>query len=620
MTPSEKLWREVLATLAPPTKQTVSEFADTEIVLPPETSANPGQWITARAPYQREMMDVFNDPAIDTIVFMMASRMGKTAVMNNIIGFCVAKEPAPILIVKPTLEMGDAWSKDELAPIVRDTPCLRGLISDVKSRDEKNTILHKIFPGGRITICGANSGASLSARTVRFVLCDEIDRYEASAGTEGDPIKLAFKRCTTYWNKKKMVVSTPKIDMVSRIQQFWESSDKRLYYVPCPHCGEYQVLVWKNMKWPKGPNGEHITDQAAYICEYCQKPMTDADKPTMLAKGEWRATAKSKGVAGFHINEIYSPWVTFKEMVDDFLEAKKSPDTLQVFVNTSLGEPWSTLDNQISDSVLMERREDYPAPVPMEACVLVCGVDIQDNRIETEVIGVGPGEETWNIANDVIPGDTAHWDVYNDLDKYLVEKEWQHESGLKLKIACTCIDAGHRTDMVYAFVNDRQHRRIYAVKGSSKAGLPIVGRPSSVDKWKNLLLFPVGTDTAKELIYGRLRIETVGPSYCHFPMERDAEYFRQLTAEKLDRKWKSGRLIRKWVKTRERNEVLDMRVYAIAALRLLNPDYEALAAGIKGDAEKLATEKGKIEPPRDAADDGGEEYQRRPRRNWVTDY
>lgn len=582
----KRLWAETLGILKPPEKQTISEWADAERMLSPEASAEPGKWITARAPYQRGMMDAINDPAIGMVVLLTSSQIGKTEVLSNALGYFIEKEPSPMLVIYPTLEMGQAWSKDRLAPMLRDTPCLQGKVADVKSRESENTIMHKVFSGGHLTVSGANSAASLASRPVRVVLCDEIDRYPITAGTEGDPVKLAFKRCATFWNRKKLVTSTPSVRGISRIERFWEESDKRLYYVPCPHCNEYQVLTWKNLKWPKAEDGTYLTDKTAYICEYCQKPIINSDKPGMLAKGEWRKTAKSKSVAGFHINELYSPWVSFQEMAEDFLEAKKSPDTLQVFINTSLGEVWDESGEAISEDLLMARREKYYAEVPEEVCVLTCGVDVQDDRIESETVGFGVGEESWNIDAKVFHGDPARPEVWKDLDNYLL-RDFQHETGIKLRIACTCIDSGgHSTQEVYSFVKERQHRRIYAVKGSNQPGKPIVGR-FTTGNTMHVKLFPIGTDTAKELVYGRLKIETIGPSYCHFPAERDAEYFKQLTAEKLVQKFHKGRLTRTWKATRARNEALDMRVYATAALYLLNPDFEVLARDIKAQADKI---------------------------------
>jgi len=531
-----------------------------------------------------------------------------TECLNNMLGYVIDKEPSPILIVYPTLEMGQAWSKDRLSPMLRDTGCIQRKVSDVASRESENTIMHKGFDGGHLTISGANSAASLASRPVRVVLCDEVDRYPVTAGTEGDPVRLAFKRCATFWNRKKLVTSTPTVRGISRIERFWDESDKRLFYVPCPHCDVYQVLSWKNVRWPKAEDGSYQTDKACYICEFCQKPITDGDKPGSLAKGEWRKTAQSKGVAGFHINELYSPWVSFREMAEDFLEAKKSPDTLQVFINTSLGEVWDESGETISDEGLMARREQYYAEIPEEVVVLTCGVDVQDDRIEAEVVGWGPGEESWNVVSQMFHGDPAKPEVWQDLDLFL-QKDFQHEVGCKLKIACTCIDSGgHHTQAVYSFVKQRQHRRIFAVKGSNQPGRPIVGRYTTGNNMR-VKLFPIGTDTAKELVYGRLKIESPGPSFCHFPIDRDMEYFKQLTAEKMVQKFSMGKLTRKWVAVRKRNEALDMRIYATAALYILNPDFDVLSQIIKEQAEEIEAHGNTPQPETElkTADDGQRE-------------
>lgn len=578
---------QVVRMWAPPTRLTVSQWADKERILSPESAAEPGKWHTDRAPFLRGMMDTFNDSEIENIVLMTSAQIGKTSVIENITGYIIDMDPAPILLVEPTLQKGQEFSKERLAPMLRDTPALNGKVSVAKSRDEDNTIMHKVFPGGHLSLCGANSPAGLASRPVRFVLCDEVDKYPASAGTEGDPVNLAIKRSTTFWNRKFVCSSTPTIAGVSRIEAFFNSSDKRYFFVPCPGCGEYQRLVWAQIKWDKHPDGTHNTDSVVYVCEFCQRKITNNEKFAMIRKGEWRATEKSKRIAGFHISELYSPWVSWNDMVRNFLEAKKSPDTHQVFINTSFGEVWNESGrNRVNEIGLMARREHYDAEVPREVCVLTCGVDIQDDRIEAEVVGWGIDYESWNIEVAVFRGDPKGVDVWKDLDIYL-QKEFEHEDGIKLKIACACIDTGHSTQDVYNFVKPREKRRIFAVKGSNQPGRPIAGRPSNRNS-QRVHLFPIGTDTAKELIYGRLDIETLGPSYCHFPDDRqcDEEYFQQLTSEKLVTKFREGRLTRVWVKKRARNEALDMRVYATAALYILNPNFKALAEGIQAKAEK----------------------------------
>ncbi len=539
-------------------------------------------------------MDAVTDPRVETVVVMSASQCGKTETVNNVVGYHVDQEPCPMLLIQPTLEMGQAWSKDRFAPMLRDTPALRGKVRDARSRDSANTIMHKVFPGGHITIAGSNSAASLAMRPVRIVLCDEVDRYPASAGTEGDPVNLAFKRATTFWNRKRVVTSTPTIKGASRIERFWEGSDKRRYHVPCPHCGEFQALWWKNLKWERD-EAERLKF-VVYVCEHCSRQITDADKPLMLRRGEWRASAPFTGTAGFHLNELYSPWVSFEQMAAGFLDAKRDPQTLQVWINTSLGETWEEgAEGGVDTGTLFARREEYPhvseggrqvIAAPEKVLVLTAGVDVQDDRLEVEVVGWGIGEESWNVDYLTLFGDPAKGKVWEELDDAL-KSTYPHESGIRLRISAACIDTGgHHTQQVYSFVKPRQNARIFAIKGANTPGRPVVGRPS-VNNSQRVKLFPIGVDTAKEVVFTRLKIDEPGYGYCHFPLERDEEYFAQLTAERPVTRFYKGVQSRSWVKGRTRNEALDCRVYALGALYILNPNFPMIAERLEEQAARV---------------------------------
>ncbi len=310
----------------------VSAWAEKYRYLSTESAAAPGRWSSARAPYQREIMDTFNDKKIDTIVLMCSAQVGKTEILNNIIGYLIDREACPILVLQPTLEMAQSWSKDRLAPMLRDTPRLSKKVRDPRSRDSGNTLLHKQFSGGHVSIVGANSPASLASRPIRVVLCDEVDKYPPSAGSEGDPIHLAKKRSTTFRNRKLLLTSTPTIEGLSRIEAAWQHSDQRHYLVPCPHCQHFQILVWSRLRWLK-----ETPEQAAYECSHCKRKIAHEDKPKMLSQGRWQAHSKHKNsrTAGFHINELYSPWVTWAQMASSFIEAKKLPETYKTWINTS---------------------------------------------------------------------------------------------------------------------------------------------------------------------------------------------------------------------------------------------------------------------------------------------
>lgn len=583
---------ECVKVVKPPKKLTVSQWADEYRQLSSEASAESGKWRTSRAEYQRGIMDAFSDPNIHTVVWMSSAQVGKTEILLNIIGYFVDQDPSPILMLQPTLEMAQSFSKDRLAPMIRDTKVLTPKVKDSKAKDSGNTILHKVFPGGHITMAGANSPASLASRPVRVVLCDEVDRYPPSAGAEGDPVNLAFKRSTTFWNRKRMLVSTPTIKGVSRIEAAYEESDKRKFYVPCPECGEYQVLLWKNVVWEKeidtdGKVKKHLVETAKYFCEHCGAGWDDSARWNAIKKGEWRAEKETDGVAGFWLNEIYSPWVKLSNMVKNFLEAKKSPHTLKTFVNTSLGETWEEdQGEQIEDNVLMQRREDYTL-IPVQAVVLTCAVDVQDDRLEGEIKAWGEGDECWGMLYFRIEGKPAQNRVWEDLDNYLTAT-YKREDGVELRISCTCIDSGgHFTDEVYKFCKKREFRRVFAVKGSSVPGRPIVSRPSKSNKLQ-VKLFTVGTDTAKELIFSRLQIEEFGEGYMHFNKSYDEEYFKQLTAEKRVMTMKKGRPVMVWKPVRARNEALDITVYNLAALSILNPNYKKLKENLVAKKEPKA--------------------------------
>ncbi len=560
--------------LSPPPDHTVSKWADAERRLSSEASAEPGRWNTDRAPYQRDILDAVNSHSTECVVVKSSAQIGKTEVLLNIIGYFVDHDPSPILLLQPTVDMAQAFSKDRLAPMIRDTPSIKNKISDSKSRDSGNTILHKVFPGGHITMSGANSPASLASRPIRILLADEIDRFPSSAGTEGDPLDLAKKRTTTFWNKKIVAVSTPTTKGESRIESLYEDSTQDQYKLPCPECYHYQPLTWEQIDFKS----------EGHACKKCG--VISGQYQWTSGKGKWVSRNNNSSVRGFHINELISPWRKWGQIIEDFKEAKKSTETLKVWVNTCLGETWEEDGESIDHESLYSRREPYPCDVPHGAVVLTCAVDVQDDRFECEVIGWGSYDESWRINYQIIHGDPALPEVWNQLDDYLM-KSYRHQSGNNLRVSCTVIDSGgHFTQEVYRFTKTRAYRRIYAIKGRGGAGLPVVSRPTTSNKAK-VKLFTIGVDTAKELAMARLKVTDRGPSFCHFPSIDcfDEEYFKQLTAEKCVTRYVNGKTTREWKKTRSRNEAFDIAVYNIAAKEILSPNYEALSKRLDNEKE-----------------------------------
>lgn len=494
-----------------------------------------------------------------------------TEIINNVIGYFADYDPAPILLVMPTKELAESYSKDRLAPMLRDTPALKGKVRDVKSRDSNNTLLHKKFPGGHITMVGANAPSGLASRPIRILLADEVDRFPASAGVEGDPLDLAAKRTTTFWNRKKLYTSTPTVKGVSRIEAEYEDSTMEQWCLPCPACGELQPLTWGQIRF------EDITME----CRKCKERFGEFEWKAQ--QGDWVSQKEHSNKRGFHLNELASPWKRWEDIIEDFREAKsKGPENLKVWVNTSLGESWEEKGELTDHEVYLKRRERYHTDLTDGVLVLTAGVDVQDDRLEVEVVGWGVGKESWGIEYKAIMGDPGQAPVWDQLDQYL-SREYSFADGRRLLISCACVDSGgHFTSEVYKYCKAREHRRIFAIKGHGGYGLPFVGKATRNNRI-GAALFSLGVDTGKELVISRLKVAFEGPGYCHYPEEGsrgyDEAYFKGLTAEKQQVRYHKGRKRIEWVKVASgaRNEPLDIRNYATAALEILNPPLEQLA-------------------------------------------
>lgn len=518
-------------------------------------------------------MDACSDPSVSDVVIMAGAQLGKSEALLNVIGYHIEHDPCPMLMLQPSLDMAQAFSKDRITSgLLNTTPTLRGKVKDPRARDANNTTMHKIFPGGSISLVGANSPSGLASRPIRLCLADEVDRYPVSAGNEGDPIDLAKKRTSTFWNRKMIMCSTPTNKNQSRIEAAFENTDKREYYVPCADCGHHQVMEWKNVHWERDR-----PDTACYACEECGSAWDDAARGRAIRRGEWRATAPFVGRAGFRLSGLCSPWTPLSSAVADFLQAKKLPETLRVWINTYLGQSWEDEGERLDDFQIATHREDYTSDdLPKQIVFLTAGIDVQDDRLEMEVVGWGRDEETWSVEYKTFYGDPASAKVWADLDSYLT-LTFTTEDGRELDIKASAIDTGgHHTQAVYKFCKPRIGRRIFAIKGVGGEGKPIVGRPSTNNHIK-CKLFPIGVDTAKEVVYSRLKIKEIGPGYCHFPNSYTDEYFMMLTAEKVVKKYHKGFHRREWVKVRQRNEALDCRVYALAALSIVNVNVNIIA-------------------------------------------
>lgn len=574
--------------LKPEPLLSVSQWADEHRVLSRKASSEAGKWRTDRTPYLREIMDSLSPmhPS-KKVVFKKASQIGGTECGNNWLGFIIDHAPGPTMLVLPTVDVAKKNSHLRIEPLVDETPRVKAKMSRHRSRDKTNTVLQKDFDGGTLIMTGANSASGLKSVPCRYLMLDEIDEYPRNVEGQGDPIALAMARSRTFSRRKAFLLSTPTYQGASKIDSEYENSDQRQYFVPCPHCGEKQVLEFKNLLWTEGE-----PKSVMYYCHACGAGIEERYKTKMLEQGEWRALNPGHEVAGFFLNSLYSPigWLSWAEIASDYEKAKdqmlkeKNDELLVTFTNTILGESYALAGDAPEWKRLYLRRETYAiGECPDGVLFLTCGADVQKDRIECEVVGWGENKESWSIAYQVFMGDTSASEVWKTFEDYITQT-FTHASGEQLPIKLTAVDSGFNTQHVYNFCRKFPLNRVVPVKGNDNLAIA-VGLPRITDaKMKNrairraVKVWNVGVSILKAELYGLLKLEepvgeeTHPSGFCHFP-EYDEEYFKQLTAEKvIIRRNRKGYSATEWVKDRERNEALDCRIYARAAASMVGID------------------------------------------------
>ncbi|MEJ1161781.1 phage terminase large subunit family protein [Prosthecomicrobium sp. N25] len=558
--------------LAPDPQMSVAEWAERYRILP-GTAGEPGPWRNARTPYMVGVMDALSvGSPFERVVVMAAAQTAKTEAALNFIGSIIHLTPGTTLFVQPTDSAAKRATRTRIDPMIEATPDLRERVAKRRGRNAGNTDSLKTFPGGALVICGANSPVNLRSLPARFVLLDEVDAYPADVGGEGDAIDLAVARTVTFRGRRKILLtSTPTVDGASRIQAAFEEGDQRRFYIPCPSCDETTAWSWDMVRWPEGrPEAAHM------VCPHCGGVIEEREKPRLLALGEWRATAPGDGrTASFHVPGVLSPFKTWAELAADQIAAGKDPTRLQVFTNTGLGLPWLDAETgPLTVDALLRRAVDADPPwielLPERAAVITAGVDVQDDRLECEFIGWGRGEESWSLDYAVLAGDTTRPEVWHALDRLLLRRFRHPRAVPDLPVAAVAIDhGGHRSAEVSRFSAERLQRRVWAVKGRGGDGIPPwPRRPPKARRGALAAVHVVGVDGLKHQLFGRLRsADPHGPGAIHIPGDREEWWHAGILAERPIREWR-GRVARVvWLADRNvRNEPLDARVYAIAAL------------------------------------------------------
>lgn len=567
--------------IRPDVRERPSQWSENNRILDKVSSNEAGRWSNERTPYLIDIMDAAGEEnPCEKVVFIKGAQVGGTEAINNMLGAAIDQRPCPMMMVLPTVDLAEYWSKNRLTPMIESTPALRDKI-DLSTRKGGNTILSKKFPGGQLRIVGANSPVGLRSAPCQFIWMDEVDGFPLDAGGEGCPIKLAEARARTFPNKKIVMVSTPTVDETSRIKREFEQSNQQYYYVPCPHCGHYQTIDFESLVYDTDCVGRgEYPDEVHLRCGGCDELISENYKTQMLAAGKWVAhRPEITKILGFHLSSLYSPagWYSWLECIKEYIDAvREGAGMLRVFFNTVLGRTWKVSGDAPQWERLFERRESYRiGVVPRGGLVLTAGVDVQKDRIEMEVVAWGREMRSWSVDYRVLHGDTSDVAVWRELAMAL-RSTYESEAGYYMPLFMTCIDTGYNTTQVYEFLAAMNSQIIVGVRGQDHLKVPI-GTAKKVEVGidgrrlnAGATYWGISSSVLKESVYGALNLSVQSggvypPRYCHFP-EYGEEYFKQLTAEQMRvTKDSLGRDKVAWHKTRDRNEALDCRVYALAA-------------------------------------------------------
>lgn len=580
-----------------PPALSLSAWADEHRMLPRAASSEPGRWRTDRTPYLREIMDCLSESSpVREVNLRKGTQSGGTEVGINWMSYIIDHCPGPAMVVQPTVDVAQRWSKQRFAPIIELMPCLRSRIAPARSRDSGNTTLLKEFPGGMIIMSGANSSASLRSMPIKYLFLDELDEYPVDLNEQGSAQEQAERRTSSFARRKIFRVSTPTVKDASAIDREFLRGDQRYYHLPCPHCGLRQPLHIDN-----------LLDDGTFVCHTaagggCGSVIEEHHKTAMLAAGAWVPTHPGREVRSYHLWSAYAPiglGYSWAEIARMRAEARAKPELMVTFTNTILGESYEGLSQRVEASELQARAGRWQRrTIPRGCLALSAGVDIQANRFAVMIVGWGRNETAWIIDAVELPADPTKPESWEELDEFL-QRGIPNAAGIPMRPIHVAVDSGNWSHDVYRFVRPRQSRGVMAVKGSSVKGKPVIGRASRVDVnargqtiRQGVQLWLVGADAAKETLMQRLlgdgEIADGDRHRIRFPADLPPEVYTQLTAERFDT------AAERWIKKPgARNEALDCLVYAYAAA--IRPP---MRVHVMRDSDWAALE-AKLEPPVD---------------------
>jgi phage terminase large subunit GpA-like protein len=561
-----ELLARLLAEFAPPPKTGIVEWCENRIILP-ASNAEPGP--LKYTAYQRGLVEAFADLDVETLVFMLASQSGKSTAIDSALLYTVANDPGPALIVHPSEGKALDYVRNRLDPLIASTPTVRALVGKGGRTGGGSSVRHKIFPGGSVSIGSSYNPDDLAARSVRYLLLDEIDRFARSAGTEGDPVQLAIKRTRTFQNRKIILASTPTAKNASRIAEWFFRGTQERFYIPCPECGALEYARFDQLKWQDGkPHTAHLT------CDHCGHAISERERLVAIELGAWLPTAENPEphIRSFHATELVSRFSSLESVAAQYEESKARPEKLRVFHNTVLAETHDFGEEyQLDASELQLRAEPIAQPLPASVEKIILSTDTQLDRLEASIIAFGADDEAWVISHHKLMGST---DCAPDAGPYAALSElwgrtsYRTKDGRLLPVAAGCIDGNYHSMQVAQFVASqrRKQRNMIAVRGVGGFDKPLIRRGNTLKGITTI--YHVGVDSIKASLKRRLAMTEVGPGFIHLAETLDPTYFEQLANESLQTRFVRGREKLEFVPKGPRSEALDCLTYATALARL----------------------------------------------------
>ena len=280
-------------------------------------------------------------------------------VLINYLAKRICVDPCPMIVMFAKEQAAKEFNSEKFSPMAEVTPQVRERIPVTSKRSADNRWSLKGFPGGFLKFVGSNSASSVKSTPAPVVAVEEPDDCNVNVDGQGDTITLLEERTKTFPRRKVIFGGTPTIEGISRVDEDYKGSDQRLLV--------REPVTWEdNAPVVHEAFGRAQPETAFYVCPHCGARWTDLEKNAAVRKGHWEATAPFHGVAGFYINELYSPFAgsMLRYLVEKYLTALKlmaegDDSKLRSFTNNQLGLPYAYTSDLPPAEVLEEREEDY---------------------------------------------------------------------------------------------------------------------------------------------------------------------------------------------------------------------------------------------------------------------